>query len=156
MNKTTDIGEKLRLLRVKRKISQAQLAKAIFVKNTTISNWEQGSRKIQTDNLKALSHYFGINISYFLESEEINESWKKVPIKAILAGSAGIAMLVSLGVLAINGRTNVNNEACYGEEVCYLIEDPSIVSELSSRNISGGLMTNVEMTLLNSLSGLSE
>ena len=148
MNKTTDIGEKLRLLRVKRKISQAQLAKAIFVKNTTISNWEQGSRKIQTDNLKALSHYFGINISYFLESEEINESWKKVPIKAMLAGSAGIAMLVSLGVLAINGRTNVNNEACYGEEVCYLIEDPSIVSELSSRNISGGLMTNVEMRLL--------
>jgi len=141
-------GERLRQLRVKRKVSQAALADAIFVKNTTISNWEKGTRKIQTDNLKSLSDFFGVPVSYFLEAEEKTESWRRVPIKALLAGSAAVAMLVSLTVVALNGRTNLNNEACYGEQVCYLIEDPSIVSELSSRNITGGLMTNVEMDLL--------
>lgn len=141
-------GERLRQLRVKRKVSQAELAGAIFVKNTTISNWEKGTRKIQTDNLKALSDYFGVPTSYFLEAEEKTESWRKVPIKALLAGSAAVAMLVSLTVVALNGRANLNNEACYGELVCYLIDDPSIVSELSSRNISGGQMTNVEMEKL--------
>lgn len=141
-------GERLRQLRVKRKVSQAELAGAIFVKNTTISNWEKGTRKIQTDSLKALSDYFGVPTSYFLEAEEKTESWRKVPIKTLLAGSAAVAMLVSLTVVALNGRANLNNEACYGEQVCYLIEDPSIVSELSSRNITGGLMTNVEMDLL--------
>ena len=141
-------GERLRLLRTKRKVSQAELAAAIFVKNTTISNWEKGTRKIQTDNLKALSDYFGVPVSYFLEPDEKKESWRKVPLKALLAGSAGVAMLVSLTVVALNGRANINNEACYGELVCYLIDDPSIVSELSSRNISGGQMTNVEMERL--------
>ncbi len=141
-------GERLRQLRVKRKVSQASLADAIFVKNTTISNWEKGTRKIQTDNLKSLSDFFGVPVSYFLEAEEKTESWRKVPIKTLLAGSAAVAMLVSLTVVALNGRANLNNEACYGELVCYLIEDPSIASELSSRNISGGLMTNVEMNKL--------
>ncbi len=141
-------GERLRQLRVKRKVSQAELAGAIFVKNTTISNWEKGTRKIQTDSLKALSDYFGVPTSYFLEAEEKTESWRKVPIKTLLAGSAAVAMLVSLTVVALNRRANINNEACYGELVCYLIDDPSIVSELSSRNISGVQMTNVEMERL--------
>jgi|GEM_PF-2522068 len=148
MKPKVEPGEKLRLLRTKRKVSQAELAEAIFVKNTTISNWEKGARKIQTDNLKALSDFFGVPLSYFLESDEKTESWRRVPIKTLLGGSAAIAMLVSLTVVALNGRTNLNNEACYGEQVCYLIEDPSIVNELSSRNITGGLMTNVEMDLL--------
>jgi transcriptional regulator with XRE-family HTH domain len=148
MKPKVEPGERLRQLRVKRKVSQASLADAIFVKNTTISNWEKGTRKIQTDNLKSLSDFFGVPVSYFLEAEEKTESWRKVPIKALLAGSAAVAMLVSLTVVALNGRTNLNNEACYGELVCYLIEDPSIASELSSRNISGGLMTNVEMDKL--------
>jgi transcriptional regulator with XRE-family HTH domain len=148
MKPKVEAGEKLRLIRTKRKVSQAELADAIFVKNTTISNWEKGTRKIQTDNLKALSEFFGVPVSYFLESDEKKESWRKVPMKTLLAGSAGVAMLVSLTVVALNGRANLNNEACYGELVCYLIDDPSIVSELSSRNISGGLMTNVEMEKL--------
>ncbi|MEY3431559.1 MAG: hypothetical protein RIS53_457 [Bacillota bacterium] len=148
MKPKVEPGEKLRLLRTKRKVSQAELAEAIFVKNTTISNWEKGTRKIQTDNLKALSDFFGVPLSYFLESDEKTESWRKVPIKTLLAGSAGVAMLVSLTVVALNSRANLDNEACYGEVICYLIDDPSIASELSSRNISGGLMTNVEMEKL--------
>ena len=89
-------GERLRQLRVKRKVSQAALADAIFVKNTTISNWEKGTRKIQTDNLKSLSDFFGVPVSYFLEAEEKTESWRKVPIKALLAGSAAVANVSEL------------------------------------------------------------
>jgi len=92
MKPKVEAGEKLRLIRTKRKVSQAELADAIFVKNTTISNWEKGTRKIQTDNLKALSEFFGVPVRYFLESNEKKESWRRVPMKTLLAGSAGVAM----------------------------------------------------------------
>ena len=64
MNNQNVIGEKLRQLRVKRKISQAKLAKSIFVKNTTISNWENGSRQIHINSLKLICVYFDVPLIY--------------------------------------------------------------------------------------------
>jgi transcriptional regulator with XRE-family HTH domain len=148
MKTTLSIGEKLRQLRVKQKLSQADLAKALFVKNTTISNWENDSRQIHLSNLKLLCVYFHVPLSYFTEDEKddvIDNKAKRVPIRTILLTSATVALLVSGSVVLLNNQNNLINDACYGQETCYIVNDPAIVNELQTRNISGGLMTNVEL-----------
>jgi transcriptional regulator with XRE-family HTH domain len=149
MNQQNIIGEKLRQLRTKRGISQAELAKAIFVKNTTVSNWEKGTRQIHINSLKLICVYFEVPLDYFNDKNELEKlEQKKLPLKPIIAASASVALAVSVGVVLLGGPTGLINDACYGESNCYLINDPSIINELESRNISGGLMTNVEMTLV--------
>lgn len=151
MKTTLSIGEKLRQLRVKQKLSQADLAKALFVKNTTISNWENDSRQIHLSNLKLLCVYFHVPLSYFTEDEKddvIDNKAKRVPIRTILLTSATVALLVSGSVVLLNNQNNLINDACYGQETCYIVNDPAIVNELQTRNISGGLMTNVELQMV--------
>jgi len=146
MYKQNIIGEKLRQLRTKKGISQAELAKAIFVKNTTVSNWEKGTRQIHINSLKLICVYFGVPLDYFNDKNELEKlEQKKLPLKPIIAASASVALAVSVGVVLLGDRTGLLNDACYGEINCYLINDPSIINELESRNISGGLMTNVEL-----------
>ncbi len=149
MKTKIEAGERLRQLRVQRKISQETLANAIFVKNTTISNWENGSRQIQLSNLKLISVYFGVPLDYFTD-EHLTEKVviKKIPWKAIIATSSMVALSVSVGVVFLGGYPGITNQACYGESNCFVIDDPSISSELESRNIYGGLMTNVELDLV--------
>jgi DNA-binding XRE family transcriptional regulator len=149
MKTKIEAGERLRQLRVQRKISQETLAKAIFVKNTTISNWENGSRQIQLSNLKLISVYFGVPLDYFSD-DQLTEKVvnKKIPWKAIIATSSMVALSVSVGVVFLGGYPGITNQACYGESNCFLIDDPSISSELESRNIYGGLMTNIELDLV--------
>ena len=53
MSNPNQIRERLKKIRLERLINQATLAKALFVKNTTISNWENGTRQI---HLEALQH----------------------------------------------------------------------------------------------------
>ncbi|MBM3909347.1 MAG: helix-turn-helix transcriptional regulator [Firmicutes bacterium] len=149
MNPQNIIGEKLRQLRTKKGISQAELAKAIFVNNTTISNWEKGTRQIHVNSLKLICVYFGVTLDYFHDKNELQQiQQRSIPIKPIIAASASVALAVSVGVVLLGGPTGLINDACYGEENCYVIDDPSIVSELESRNLSGGLMTNIEMELV--------
>lgn len=148
MANTIHPGEKLRQLRVKRKISQEKLAKAIFVKNTTISNWENGSRQIHLNNLKLICVYFDVPLNYFSDQPNQETIQKKLPMRIIISVSASVALAVSLGVVILGGPNGILNDACYGEENCFVINDPSIVSELQTRNISGGLMTNVEIDLV--------
>jgi len=150
MNNKVDLGEKLRLLRVQRKVSQETLAEAIFVKNTTISNWEKGSRQIHLKNLEEICRYFQVPLSYFTEVTVPEKQTLSKPTdrKRLIALTITASMVVTSAILILSNRTNLNNEACYGETTCYVINDPSIVSELQSRSISGGLMTNVEMEKL--------
>ena len=143
-------GEKLRLLRVKHNISQATLADAIFVKNTTISNWENDSRQIHLQHLEEICRYFKVPLDYFLESN-VTESTaiKKQPnAKSFVALALTSSFVIVSAFFIFSNSNKLQNEACYGELSCYVINDPSIVSELQARSISGGLMTNVEMNLV--------
>ena len=44
MNVLESFGEKLRMLRVEKGLTQRQLADALFITRKTISNWEAGIR----------------------------------------------------------------------------------------------------------------
>jgi transcriptional regulator with XRE-family HTH domain len=63
-----DLGEKIKQLRLKKQITQKDLASQLNMANTTISNWENGYRMPSLSDLRRLASFFEVTLSYF-ESE---------------------------------------------------------------------------------------
>ena len=57
-------GEKLKELRLERKMGQVDLAQAIGVSKGIISLWENGLREPTLANLVAIAKYFEVSIDY--------------------------------------------------------------------------------------------
>lgn len=74
----SNIGERVRLLREKQGINQDQLGKAIGVRQTTISEIENGRNKPSWKTLESLSDYFSVQMSYFLQTVESETDSEKV------------------------------------------------------------------------------
>ncbi|MDR0207417.1 MAG: helix-turn-helix domain-containing protein [Bacteroidales bacterium] len=66
-----NFGKKLVDLRKQRGISQEQLAIDLHVSQSTISNYELGVTKPDTDILKKICDYFNIPITYMFSDEKI-------------------------------------------------------------------------------------
>lgn len=60
---------RIKELRLKKHLSQEQLAKAIGVKNNTISRYEGGSREPKPDIWQKLADFFGVNDADVIEHE---------------------------------------------------------------------------------------
>ena len=58
--------ERLRQLRKEKGLSQKELAEALNVANTTVSIWERGLRKPETDTLEKVRNFFGVSLAYLL------------------------------------------------------------------------------------------
>ncbi|MDB1680311.1 MULTISPECIES: helix-turn-helix domain-containing protein [Enterococcus] len=58
-----ELGEKIKLQRQKRKISQKELAEHLLVSRQTISNWENEKNNPDMENLILLSDFFCIDIT---------------------------------------------------------------------------------------------
>lgn len=65
-------NEKLKYLRAEKGISQAELAKQIFVSRSAIAKWENGLGLPSEDSLLQLSKFFDLPISYF-QSDPVHE-----------------------------------------------------------------------------------
>lgn len=61
-------------------VTQDELAKAIGVNRTTISQWENASIKASNSNLEKLSLFFGIGPESFYELPEIDEERRTILI----------------------------------------------------------------------------
>jgi transcriptional regulator with XRE-family HTH domain len=61
----TSIGDKIRKLRTSHGLTQIDLAERLSVVNSTISNWENGRRMPSISDLKRLSSFFDVSLSYF-------------------------------------------------------------------------------------------
>lgn len=61
-------SQKLRVLREEKKLTQADVAKAIGVDKSHVSKWEVGKSKPSIDSLLNLSELFGISNDYLLRS----------------------------------------------------------------------------------------
>lgn len=59
------IGQKLRILRKERRLTQQELADALEVKRATISNYEIGRRSPHLSELRRIAEYFGVGLDYF-------------------------------------------------------------------------------------------
>ena len=64
------IGEKIRVLRIKRGYSQAQLADLMGLKRSAISNYEQGIREPDLDTIEAFADFFDVSIGDLIGRNE--------------------------------------------------------------------------------------
>jgi transcriptional regulator with XRE-family HTH domain len=53
-------------LRKSNGLSQQQFAKIFDVAQNTVSNWENGNRLVDTENLQKIADYFGVTTDYIL------------------------------------------------------------------------------------------
>jgi transcriptional regulator with XRE-family HTH domain len=84
-----NVGEKIKLLRVKANLSQEELAKKLYFSNSTISNWEKGLREVSMENLNKLASFFGVKVSYFIDQysqieHNSNTSFQQIKYKDIV------------------------------------------------------------------------
>ena len=66
-----EFGEKLQELRKNRKMTQEELAEALFVSRTAISKWESGRGYPSIDSLKEISRYFNVTIDEMICADEM-------------------------------------------------------------------------------------
>lgn len=66
-----EFNEKLQELRKQRKLTQEQLAEALYVSRTAISKWESGRGYPSIDSLKEISRFFSVSIDELLSGEEL-------------------------------------------------------------------------------------
>jgi repressor LexA len=67
------LGDKIKELRKKHRLTQAELAKKLNVAPTAVSAWERNENRPLMDKITILSNMFDVPISYFFEDFEKNE-----------------------------------------------------------------------------------
>lgn len=65
----SDLGEKVKLLRNRRRLKQDDLAEVLELSRSQVSNLESGRRNLSLKQLEKLCEYFKVDMSYFLMSE---------------------------------------------------------------------------------------
>ena len=66
-----EFHEKLQDLRKQKGITQAKLAKEIYVSRTAVSKWESGRGYPNIDSLQELAKYFSVTVDELLSGEEL-------------------------------------------------------------------------------------
>ena len=66
-----EFHNKLQELRKQKKLTQEELAQALFVSRTAVSKWESGRGYPNIDSLKAIAKYFGVSVDMLLSGEEL-------------------------------------------------------------------------------------
>lgn len=98
-----DLGERVKKLRKKHKMTQAELALGLNVSTQTIINYENGIRAISLDKLKQIADFFSFPLHFFfienfenaLEPKQSitkcyeNENMKKIPIVSRVSAGHG-------------------------------------------------------------------
>ena len=59
------VGDKLRILRKERCLTQEQLAEKLGIKRATISNYEIGRRTPHLSELRKIAEFYGVGLDYF-------------------------------------------------------------------------------------------
>ena len=96
-------ADKLRQLREEHGLSQAALAKRIFVSRSAVAKWENGLGLPDDGNLQALCDYFHVKEDWLMEREDLKKQLHidKKQLRHILLCAGGIlvpALCVILGL----------------------------------------------------------
>ena len=75
------LGEKMKLLRASRGLSQEQLAAELNVSRQAVSKWECGDAAPDLDKLRAICAYFGVTTDYLIWENEEDAPKAAVPEK---------------------------------------------------------------------------
>ncbi|WP_295800290.1 helix-turn-helix transcriptional regulator [uncultured Treponema sp.] len=71
LRKESEFGEKLKILRTKKNMTQEQLAEKLFVSRVTVSKWESGRGLPNIDSLKLLAKTMDVSVDALLCGSEI-------------------------------------------------------------------------------------
>ena len=82
----------LKALRLKKGITQAQLANTLFVRQSSISAWEQGKSNPDFENQRKLAELYGVSIDELFGRETTPVKQKGVKIPVLGRVQAGIPM----------------------------------------------------------------
>jgi transcriptional regulator with XRE-family HTH domain len=86
-------GDRIKQLRFAKDMSQGDLAKALHVAQTTVSQWESNDRKPSIDTLSQIADYFGVSTDYILGRTDIKtEHIIKAPPELESAGVEKVAI----------------------------------------------------------------
>ena len=91
--------EKLQELRKSRKLTQEELAEALYVSRTAISKWESGRGYPSIDSLKAIAGFFSVSIDELLSADtlvSIAEKENKSNIQRVYNLLFGVIDLMSI------------------------------------------------------------
>ena len=79
-----EIGEKIRQIRIKKGLTQKDLAKRLYVSQSYIANYENGNRKPKIETLQRIAAALDVPIDTFLEvqtfdtPEDFHAAWDRV------------------------------------------------------------------------------
>ena len=120
-----EFSEKLQELRKSKKLTQEELAEALYVSRTAVSKWESGRGYPNIDSLKEISRYFSVSIDDLLSGEKllsIAENENKNNIRNMYESLFGIVDLFSFLLIilplypkTINGFVHSVNLLTYTE-----------------------------------------
>ena len=68
--KNNTFGQKLKLLRKKRGLTERQLGECLNFSNQSVSFWEYGEREPKLDTLIAIAKFFDVSVDYLLGISE--------------------------------------------------------------------------------------
>lgn len=66
-----EFNQKLQKLRKEKRLTQEELAEALFVSRTAVSKWESGRGYPNLESLKAMAMFFGVTIDELLSGDEL-------------------------------------------------------------------------------------
>ena len=93
MNKL--FAETLRKLRTERGLSQIQLGKQMFVDNSTVARWENGSRLPDATMITRLAGVLDVDIGMLLSAAAVSDD----PPNVIMVDDSRVILIDSLSVL---------------------------------------------------------
>ncbi|MHA6377087.1 helix-turn-helix domain-containing protein [Streptococcus anginosus] len=80
MNNTNVFPERLKEMRLKRGMTQKELGEKVGVKQNTFTNWENGKREPNFDNLIKLADILDTSTDYLLGKTFISHHTKRIPL----------------------------------------------------------------------------
>ena len=67
----TELGERIKVGRISRNMTQSRLAALVGVAASTVGMWEQGRREPDLDTIEALADIYNVPVSYFIDKDDI-------------------------------------------------------------------------------------
>lgn len=100
--KKQNLGSRIKDLRESRNMTQAELAKQLFVSDKTISKWEKGNSDPETEILIKMSQIFDVTLDYLLTGATKEKDTKVVSRIELACREDNIALLDGLDIEAFD------------------------------------------------------
>ncbi len=93
-----DIGKNIRTLRIRRGLTQDELAEALFVTRQTVSNYETGRSRPDVEMLLNIAQVLEADIHHLLYGLPVEEDWRRDK-RRLLAAAIAVILLTILQIV---------------------------------------------------------